>query len=524
MVYLVGAGPGDPGLLTLRGAECLARADVVVYDYLANPALLDRARSDAERLYVGKQGGRPSMSQDEINRILVERARAGRIVCRLKGGDPFVFGRGGEEALALEAAGVPFEVVPGVTSAVGATAYAGIPLTHRDLVSTVTFVTGHEDPDKAESAIDWAGLARGGTLVFFMGVKTLPDIVARLVAHGRSPETPAAVIRWGTTPEQETVVGTLADIVERTRARGITPPALTVVGEVVRLRERIAWFERRPLFGRRILVTRAREQASVFAEGLRQAGAVPVEFPTIEIRPPDSWAELDAALDRLAGYDWVVFTSANAVRFVLLRLRDSGRDVRALGRARLCAIGPATAEALERLGLKVDVVPPEYRAEAVVAALAAAEGPDGLRGRRVLVPRARDAREVVPTALAERGAEVDVVTAYRNVLPDRSAAAGVRGLLEAGRIDAVTFTSASTVRNLVEMLGREAAPALLAGTVVAAIGPLTAEAAAAAGVRVDLVPEAATIPALTRALVARFAGESERGRAASAAGGKGGRP
>jgi uroporphyrinogen III methyltransferase/synthase len=517
-VYLVGAGPGDPGLLTLRGAECLSRADVVVYDYLANPALLDRARADAERVYVGKQGGAPSMSQDEINRILVERGQAGRSVCRLKGGDPFVFGRGGEEALALHAAGVPFEIVPGVTSAVGAPAYAGIPLTHRDFVSTVTFVTGHEDPTKPGSSIDWAGLARGGTLVFFMGVKTLPDIAARLVAHGRPPETPVAVIRWGTTPEQETVVGTLGDIVERTRARGITPPALTVVGEVVRLRERIGWFERRPLFGRRILVTRAREQASVFAEGLREAGALPVEFPAIEIRPPDSWAEVDGALDRLAEYDWIVFTSANAVRYFLMRLRASGRDVRALGRARLCAIGPATAEAIEALGLRVDVVPPEYRAEAVVAALTAAEGPEGLRGRRVLVPRARDARDVVPAALAERGARVDRVTAYRNVLPDRTAAASVRGLLEDGRIDAVTFTSASTVRNLVDMLGRQEAPALLARTVVAAIGPVTADAAAAAGLRVDLVPEASTIPALTRALVARFAGEAEGGRAAAAGG------
>lgn len=514
-VYLVGAGPGDPGLLTLRGADCLARADVVLHDYLVNPVLLERARPDAERVYVGKQGGGPSVSQDEINRVLVARARAGRTVVRLKGGDPFIFGRGGEEAEALAEAGVPFEVVPGVTSAIAGPAYAGIPLTHRDLVSTVTFVTGHEDPAKARSSIDWAALARGGTLVFFMGVKTLPAIVAQLLAHGRPADTPAAVIRWGTRAEQETVVGTLADIAEQVRARGIKPPALTVVGEVVRLRERMNWFEGKPLFGRRVLVTRAREQASVFAEGLREAGAEPVEFPAIELRPPDSWAEVDAALGRLAEYDWVLFTSANAVRYLLSRLLASGRDVRALGRARLCAIGPATAEALEALGLRVDVVPPEYRAEAVVEAIAAREP---LCDRRVLVPRAKEARDVVPKALAEQGARVDVVTVYQNVLPDRSAAAAVREMLEAGRIDAVTFTSASTVRNLVDMLGPDSAPALLARTVVAAIGPVTAEAAARAGVRVDLVAEASTIPGLTRALVARFAGRAENGHTAEPAG------
>ncbi len=504
-VHLVGAGPGDPGLLTLRGAECLSKADVVVYDYLANPVLLDRARTDAERVYVGKQGGRPSMSQDEINRILVERGQAGKTVVRLKGGDPFIFGRGGEEAEALAAAGVAFEVVPGVTSAIAAPAYAGIPVTHRDFVSTVTFVTGHEDPEKTSSSIDWAGLAHGGTLVFFMGVKTLPGIVQQLVSHGRPPDTPAAVIRWGTRPEQETVVGTLAGIVEQVRARGIEPPALTVVGEVVRLRERLNWFEGKPLFGRRILVTRAREQASVFAEGLREQGAVPVEFPAIEIRPPDSWAEVDAALERLGGYDWMVFTSANAVRFLLERLRASGRDVRALGAARICAIGPSTAAALEALGLRVDVVPPEYRAEAVAAVSAM----EDLRNRRVLYPSAKGARDVVPRALVAAGAKVDVVTAYQNVLPGGGAAAEVRALLENGTIDAVTFTSASTVRNLVELLGERDAPALLARTVVAAIGPVTAEAARAAGLRVDLVPESYTIPALTRALVARFARETE---------------
>jgi uroporphyrinogen III methyltransferase / synthase len=501
-VYLVGAGPGDPGLLTLRGAECLARADVVVYDHLANPALLSRCRPDAERVYAGKQGGGPSVPQAQVTALVIERARAGRSVVRLKGGDPFVFGRGGEEAEELAAAGVPFEVVPGVTSAVGATAYAGVPLTHRDHASSVTFVTGHEDPAKEPSDLDWDALARGGTLVFFMGVRTLATLAERLVAHGRPASTPAAVIRWGTTPEQRTVVGTLADIAERAREAGIAPPALTVVGDVVRLRERIRWFDAKPLFGRRVLVTRAREQASALAEALREEGAEPVEFPTIAVRPPGSWADLDAALARAAAYDWIVFTSPNAVRSVVERLRAAGRDVRALGGARLCAVGPATAAALEALGLAVAVVPPEYRAEAVTAAL----DREDLEGRRVLFPCAEQARDVVPKALAARGARVDVATAYRTVPPE-GGAAGVRAMLEEGRLDAVTFTSGSTVRNLVEMLGRDDAPRLLAGTLVAAIGPVTAEAAAAAGVRVDLVAEAATIPALVRALAARLGRE-----------------
>jgi uroporphyrinogen III methyltransferase/synthase len=521
-VYLIGAGPGDPGLLTLRGAECLARADVVVYDSLANPDLLRYARPDAERVYAGKQGGGPQTDQETINALIVERARAGKAVARLKGGDPFIFGRGGEEAEALAAAGIPFEIVPGVTSAIAAPAYAGIPLTHREYASSVAFVTGHEDPGKETSGIDWERLATGvATLVFLMGVRTLPDIVDRLVAHGRPADTPVAVIRWGTKPEQETVVGTLADIAERVRARGIKPPALTVVGEVVRLRERLNWFEEKPLFGRRVVITRAREQASEFACALRELGAEPIEFPTIEIRPPDSWAELDAVLDRLPAYDWMVFTSVNGVRFFVERLRARGRDVRAIGPARICAIGPATAAAIEGLGLRVDVVPGEYRAEAVVEALDGAVGAEGLRGRRVLLPRAAEARDVLPKELARRGATVDVVPAYRTVMPAERADE-VRALLAEGRVDAIAFTSSSTVRNFVEMVGRDAAPGLLARATVAAIGPITAETATRFGLRVDLVPEAYTIPALTEALLARLTGSPPARNRSTAAAPEGG--
>ncbi|MFW6239633.1 MAG: uroporphyrinogen-III C-methyltransferase, partial [Thermodesulfobacteriota bacterium] len=323
-VFLIGAGPGDPGLITVRGRDCIAEADVVVYDYLAAPALLRHARPGAEMIYVGKKGGDHTLSQEGINALLVEKAGAGHVVARLKGGDPYIFGRGGEEAEALVDAGVPFEVVPGVTSGVAAAAYAGIPLTHRDHTTAVAFVTGHEDPNKAESTIDWPALARGvGTLVFFMGVGNLPKIVDQLVQNGRDPETPVALIRWGTTPKQVTVSGALSDIVEKVRAAGLKAPAITVVGGVVGLRERLGWFEKRPLLGRRVVVTRARHQASELVERLAALGADTLECPTIQVVPPSDWTALDEALAALAAYDWIIFTSVNGVRFFFERLFET---------------------------------------------------------------------------------------------------------------------------------------------------------------------------------------------------------
>ena len=481
-VYLIGAGPGDPGLFTLKGKRCLEEADVVAYDALANPRLLTYAKPGAELIYVGKRGGQHALPQEEIGRLLVERARAGKTVARLKGGDPFVFGRGGEEAEELADAGIVFEIVPGVTSAVAAPAYAGIPLTHRDFTSTVAFVTGHEDPTKEDTSIAWDKIATGiGTLVFFMGVGQLPEIVRRLVEHGRAPETPAAVIRWGTRVDQAVVTGTLGSLVER--SAGMKPPALIVVGDVVTLRDKLRWFEDRPLFGRRILITRAREQASAFAQRLEAAGADVVEFPTIQVEPPESWA---------------IFTSANGVRFFWERLQHAGRDLRDLFGITVCAIGPATAAALLDRGIRADLVPGEFKAEALVDAI----GVKRVRGARVLLARAAEAREVLPEELTRRGATVDVVPAYRTVRGTANADE-LRAALRDRAIDAVTFTSSSTVRYFLDLVGGEAAR-LLQGVVVASIGPITAETAARHGIASHIVPDSYTIPALTDALVRHF--------------------
>jgi uroporphyrinogen III methyltransferase/synthase len=497
-VSLIGAGPGDPGLLTLRGAEVLAQADVVVYDYLANPALLSHARPDAERIYVGKQAGSHTLSQEEINVLLVERGLAGRRVARLKGGDPFVFGRGGEEALALVEAGVPFEVVPGVTSAVAAPAYAGIPVTHRGLASSLAIVTGHEDPAKDETALDWEHLASGvDTLVFLMGVGNLPRIVKELVAHGRPASTPAAVVRWGTLADQQTVSGTLADIVDGVRAAGLKPPAVTVVGEVAGLRDRLRWFEDRPLFGQRVLVTRTRQQAGALSLRLRALGAAALELPTIRIVPPDDWAPLDSAIAGLSRTDWIVFTSANGVGFFWERLRAAGLDARTLHGVRVAAIGPATAAELEAHGLLADYVPGEYVAEAVAAGLG------DVRGLRVLLPRADIARPALATLLRQGGAEVVEAPAYRTLRPEMDPGE-LRELLSG--ITVATFTSSSTVRNLAEM-AQEAGldlPAALERTLVACIGPVTAETAREVGLAVHLVAEEYTIDGLVEALTKPF--------------------
>ncbi len=500
-VFLVGAGPGDPGLFTLRGVQCLKAADVVVYDYLASEELLAYAGAGAELIYVGKKGGDHTMQQEDINRLLVEKGRAGKVVARLKGGDSFIFGRGGEEALALREAGVPFEVVPGISSAYAVPAYAGIPVTHRGLTTDVAFITGHEDPTKAESAIKWDKISTGvGTLVFLMGVRNLPYIVGRLVANGRPATTPVALVRWGSTPRQSTLTGTLANIVDLVKKKGFQAPAITIVGEVVSLRGRLRWFEDRPLFGRRVVVTRSRDQASDLARALKEAGAQPVEFPTIRVAPPaDEYVDLDAAVGRIVSengpaFDWILFTSVNGVDSFFQRLERQG-DVRDLKGMRLGAIGPATAAELERRGLKLDFVPSEYRAEAVIEGLLKL----GVKGRRVLIPRAKEAREVLPEQLAAAGADVEVVAAYETVL-ERSAANEMKRMLAGGEIDIITFTSSSTVRNFVSLLDGLDFASLPAVT-VACIGPVTADTAKGLGLRVDIVAQKFTIPGLVEALV-----------------------
>ncbi len=498
-VFLVGAGPGDPGLITERGVQCLRQADVVVYDYLASAELLDYAPQAAERIYVGKKAGQHTLSQEEINSLLVEKARQGKRVVRLKGGDPFVFGRGGEEALALAEASLRFEVVPGVSAAVAAPAYAGIPVTHRGLTSTLALITGHEDPLKEESDINWEKLATAaGTLCFYMGVGRLPQIAEQLMRYGRSPETPVAVIRWGTCPTQQTVVGTLQTIAEEVRKVALKPPAMIVVGEVVRLREKLNWFEQQPLFGKRVIVTRSRAQASELSHRLRALGAQVRELPVIEIVPPDSWQPLDRCIRQLERYDWIIFTSVNGVRSLLERLEASARDIRDLKGCRLCAIGPATARELEQYRLRVDLVPDRYVAESLLAALAERED---LPGKRFLLPRADIARDVLPEQLRQRGAEVDCVVAYRTVqgYPDTE---GLRAQLEAGEIDWITLSSSSTARNFFQLLGLEQDKARLLKVRFASIGPITSQTLRQYGVEPAVESAVHTIPALVEAMVA----------------------
>jgi uroporphyrinogen III methyltransferase / synthase len=503
-VYLVGAGPGDPGLLTLRGQRCLAAADVVVHDDLVSRRLLEHARPGAEIVDVGRAHGDPGrLSQDAIVGVLVDRARAGRTVVRLKSGDPFVFGRGGEEAAALRAAGVPFEVVPGVTSALAVPAYAGIPATDRAHASLVTIVTGHlACGEGVEARLPWEALAsQGGTLVFLMGVRRLAQIGQSLVAHGLGPATPAAVIERGTTGRQRTVVATVATIAERAGAAGVRSPAVLVIGPTVGLREQVAWFERRPLLGRRVLVTRPREQASGLAAEIDDLGGEAVLFPTIEIGPAPDPAALDRAVADAGTYDWLVFTSANGVRVFFERMAALRLDVRTLAGARVAAIGPETAAALERRLVRPAVVPDEYRAEGLLDALGA-----GVAGRRVLLPRAAGARAILPDTLRARGAVVDEVIAYAAAAPAGGDVEGLRAALLAGEIDAITFTSSSTVTNFAALVGPEtvAAVARAERPLVACIGPVTAARAREIGLRVDVVPDAYTVPALARALVDRF--------------------
>lgn len=499
-VYLIGAGPGDPGLITVKGLECVKKADVIIYDYLANERLLDHRRPDAELIYVGKQGGRHTLPQAEINTLIVKRAKEGKIVARLKGGDPFIFGRGGEEAEELVENGVPFEIVPGVTAATAVPTYAGIPLTHREHTASVAFVTGHEDPAKPESKVHWEKIATGiGTLVFFMGMKNLRSIIDNLVSNGRSQDTPVALIQWGTRTDQRVVNGTLKDIELKVKAAKLGPPAIIVVGEVVKLREKLNWYESKPLFGKRIVVTRSRDQASVFSELLIDAGAATIEFPTIDVVPPSNWDELDRALEAIESYHWLIFTSANAIRFFMERLRGLGRDLRILKGVNICVVGPKTAEALESYGLRPDLIPSEFKAEGVLSAL----GGTKVKGQRFLIPRAKVAREIIPDKLREQGAEVTVATAYENVRPAADMER-VKKLFEDKKIAAVTFTSSSTVHNFVEILGQKEYKNLMSGVIVACIGPITAKTAEEYGMKTDIMPRNYTIPALVEAMVAFY--------------------
>ncbi len=497
-VALVGAGPGDPKLLTLRGKELLEKADVLIYDYLANPALLRFAKEDAEQIYVGKKrGSLNSEHQENINQLLISSAKAGKTVVRLKGGDPFIFGRGGEEIEALAAESIPFEVVPGVSSAVGVPAYAGIPLTHRKMASSVTFITGHEDPAKTESHFDWGKLATGAdTLVFLMAMGNLPAIIEQLCAHGRASSTPAALIQWGTYPYQKTLTGTLHTLIRSAEKAHIKPPVVMVVGEVVSLRDQLNWFETRPLFGKRILVTRAKEQAGEFIDQLTALGAEALPFPTLQIAPPPSWDALDAAIPNIESYDVLIFTSVNGVSFFRKRLKTLRKDLRLLKGIFICAIGPRTAEAIEAWDLRVDLIPAEFKAEGLLETLTA----HGVQGKRFLIPRALEAREILPDTLRALGGEVDVVPAYQ-AIPPRYLDQEIEDFLAKNRIDMMTFASASTLRHFVEIIGKPLFEKYLKKSAVACIGPVTAETAQILGLNVAVTPKEYTFPALTGAIV-----------------------
>ncbi|SDO50649.1 uroporphyrinogen-III C-methyltransferase [Desulforhopalus singaporensis] len=506
-VYLVGAGPGDPGLITVRGKRLLERAEVVVYDYLANRKLLKHVPSTAELIYVGKKGGvKHTYTQEEINQILVDQAQLGKMVVRLKGGDPFIFGRGGEELETLHTAKIDFEVVPGVTSATAAATYAGIPITHRDYTASVAFITGHEDPAKKTSNIDWQKLATGaGTLVVYMGIKNLPIIVDKLIRYGRDPKTPVAVVRWASTPDQRSVVGTLDTINDVVSESGIKPPALIIVGEVVKLRETIDWYEKRPLFTKRILVTRTRAQASDLVAGLEEYGANCLEYSTINIKPVDSYEVLDEELDRIHEYHWILFTSLNGVKYFFERLYARGMDARDLKGPSIATVGKATADLLLQYGVHADLIPSTFTGEGLAESLL----DQGVEGRNILIPRAREGREILPENLRGAGAQVTVAPVYVNC-PAEDDKETMCSELRAGNVDMITFTSSSTVRNFLKMLGvksKQEIRQLLAGVKIAAIGPITAKTVTDSGLEVDVQPERYTIPDMIAAVVDYYSGD-----------------
>ncbi len=498
IVYLVGAGPGDAGLMTVKGLGLLQQADVIVYDRLVDEGLLSNVRSDAELIYVGKSSGEHTVKQEDINRILVAKAKEGKSVVRLKGGDPMVLGRGGEEAEALVANKISFVVVPGVTSAIAVPEYAGIPVTHRGLAASFAVVTGHEDPSKESSSVEWGDLASAAdTLVCLMGMGNLAAIVDELIKGGRSPETPVALIRDGTTPRQRTVVGKLSTIVKQAERAKLKPPVVIVVGDVVNLRERLAWFDKQPLFGKRVLVTRSRAQASVLSRMLAECGAEAVELAVIEIKELTDTSELDEAVAHLRDYHWIIFTSVNGVEAVWRRMRAIGLDARRFGAARIGAIGPATAERLQELGLYPDFISQEYTSESILKGMKKL----GVSGCRILLPRSDIAPRDLIDGLIRLGAEPFEVAAYRTVAPDDVASEGKRRLLN-GEIDVITFASSSTVANLVALLDGDVAAINKAK--VACIGPATATAAEKAGIRVDIMAQEHTISGLVAAMESYF--------------------
>ncbi len=495
-VYLIGAGPGDPGLLTVRAKELLSQSEVIIYDYLVNPKILDWAHPQSEIIYVGKKAGVKEMTQYKINKLLIKHSKTGKTVARLKGGDPFVFGRGGEEIEALSGAGISVEIVPGVSSISAVPAYAGIPLTHRDLASSFAVVTGHETPDKTSSKIAWDSLAQIGTLVLLMGYRNLRLNMNKLMDAGKNPDTPAAVISWGTLPNQNTVTGTVNTIADLVKQSKITAsPAIVVVGDVVGLRDIANWYETKPLFGKTIVVTRAKEQAGEFADLLTEQGANVIEFPAIDIIPPRSWNSADKAIRNLESYNWLIFTSTNGVRSFFNRFRELGRDIRELHGIQIACIGEKTAETTHKYRLSVDAVPKDYRAEGLIDIFAKID----LSNQKILIPRAKEAREILPVKLREMGAKVDVVSFYEAKKPNKSKVAELKKMFRDKGIDCVTFASSSTTRNFIELLGRD--KKLLKEIDIACIGPITAATVRELGFNPKIASKKHTIQNLTHDIV-----------------------
>lgn len=495
-VYLVGAGPGDPKLITVKGSECIAKADVLVYDRLVSRYLLKLAKPGCEQIYVGKSPSGHTLSQDEINQVLINKGTEGKIVTRLKGGDPFVFGRGGEEAEALSEAGIPFEVVPGITSAIAVPAYAGIPVTHRDFTSSFTVITGHEKPAKEDSAISWDALARSNsTLIFLMGMENLEFICKKLIEEGLNPFTPVGIIQWGARSEQRVITGKLADIFDLASKEELTNPAIIIIGQVVRLRDKLRWYEKKPLFGRRIVVTRARHQAGVLSGAIADLGGEALEYPVINIESPSNPEPMRQAVTNIRQFSWIIFTSVNGVEAFFAELFKQGKDIRELAGILIAAIGPATGKALEERGLKVAFIPQEYIAEKIAEGLTDKIIP----GQRILLARAEEARTVLPEELHALGAEVLDIPFYKTV-PGEAAKAELRQLLRERKIDAVTFTSSSTVRNLMNLLGDD--PALLKEVRTYSIGPVTSRTAEEYGLEIFSQASEYTIDGLLKALMA----------------------
>ncbi len=492
-VFLVGEGPGDTKLITMKGKRLLEKADVVIYDYLANPELLKYAKEDAEFIYVGKRTKEHTVDQENINRLMVEKAKSGKNVVRLKGGDPFVFGRGGEEAMVLVENGIEFEVVPGVTAGIAVPMYAGIPLTMRGVNATVAFATGHEAEDKNLSYLNWKALAGMGTLVFYMGVKNLPLIAKSLINEGKSLDTPVAVIRWGTYPKQEVYITTLSQAVTGEDVKNIKPPSIIVIGDVVNMRRKLNWFEKKPLFGKRIVVTRAKRQAGILSLKLFELGAEVVEVPTIEIVPPDSYEGLDCAVENIQNYDVLILTSVNGVEYFFNRIKKLRKDVRLLSGIKVCAIGPATKKAIEERGILVDIMPEKYVAESVIEKL----NEIGIKGKRFLLARAMVARDVIPNEIKELGGHIDVVTVYKTLKPEKID----EKLNSLNGIDVITFTSSSTAKNFFDAVKDRS---ILNNVVFASIGPVTSDTIRKCGFEPHVEAKVYTIDGLVEAIVEYF--------------------